>query len=463
MVPIATFAKQPPSGERRLSAGASHSLQPNNQIGTSIPITTDCSSSPNLQTVLALSPGDQVVGTASLTSSDSNEASENENLHLQEQNSQFTKPITTVTITNSSQTFSFTAGTANDTLTACVDGIDSDDTASITITSITPPLFIFIQGIDTTLSGTGIPTNQFSFGQPGGIYPSLKSTYTDANFIMYSYNGDTGNGTPKSYACQDTFTSHIATYDDRLNTQIMDYLNSNPGNPNIYLVSHSMGGVVAFGYLAYLLTHGGLNGSIPNHPDAHLKGVITLDSPLGGIFNGGYFDQAKSHYQAVCPALVVKDKKGKVVKQLPVFSLEDLAAIFKTAPNTTPQGGIASIQDVLFPIFGGGAGITNQKLAESAHQSGVSDLTVENTKDFLFDPGPCTFGVVGNFITTQRIADEGSNSGIYGRTFKDGTDCGNNPYNAGNNHFKVLTNSVVEQGIMQFLPLGGTPSALTAA
>lgn len=132
MVPLASFAKQSPPGERPRSISASLAAQ-SAAPGKPISITTDCSST-TLQTIATFSKGDQVQGTAMLTSGDPNEASENENLHLQEQNSQFTKPITTVTINNSPQNFFFVAGTFHDTLTACVDGLDDDDIPTVIVT-----------------------------------------------------------------------------------------------------------------------------------------------------------------------------------------------------------------------------------------------------------------------------------------------------------------------------------------
>src|SRR5207248_1938008 len=144
--------------------------------------------------------------------------------------------------------------------------------------------------------------------------------------------------------------------------------------------------VVAFSYLAYLKSQGALNGSIPNHPDAKLKGVITLDSPIGGVTNNqNYLGWIVAFYANMgCPAI----KKLTVLE-----SVAELMAVFQTASYSHPQGGKASLKGIVF----GGKAFTNQQIADAASQNNIPVLTIGNMHDILWDPSVCPVGG-GDFL-----------------------------------------------------------------
>lgn len=324
--------------------------------------------------------------------------------------------------------------------------------------NITPrgKLFLFIQGINSTLSSSDaknniIPTNQFSFGQSNGIYQTLLAAYPSAQFRMFSYNGADSNGTPTGYQCQNTFTQHLSVYVSRLLSQITNYLNKNP-NTDVYLIGHSMGGTVALGLLTYFKING-----FPTINGGKIAGVVSLDSPLGGTPNdlllSYYF--TKKHFQGACPALLPKNKPA-----LPVNSLNDLFNIFHSTP-TTPHGSMESIGLVLY-----GSDFSNQEVVATAASNNAPVLTVGNLLDFTYDPAACpTPPGITDFGSTQWVADQGTSSGIYGRVFPDTSGletCTNLKQQIAVNHFDVLTNAIVQEGLQEFFN-GQTPSALTVA
>lgn len=307
-------------------------------------------------------------------------------------------------------------------------------------------LFVFLQGIDTTLSRANILGNEtpdFS-----AIYSSIQTQFPHANFLPYSYDGVDSNGQLQPYGCESTFTQSLKKDVFNLDDEITAYL-SNHSNTDVYLVGHSLGGVVAFGYLAYLnrlpvkfsLPYGG-----------KLAGVINLDSPIGGItgdttYLGLVVDRARSNCN---PGLSS------------VQSVKQLVALFQTAHSSHPLGGSASLEEVLF----GGKGLSNEQLANEAAHNGIPVLTVGNLRDFLWDTQPCSFPLPNvDFRDTQWLQDEAPSTAVYGRDFKGGDEqcTANTILFHGLNHFEVLTNSQVIQGIAQFLPNGGVPNKLDKA
>jgi pimeloyl-ACP methyl ester carboxylesterase len=311
-------------------------------------------------------------------------------------------------------------------------------------------LFLFVQGVDTSLSATdaqqGIISAQDTFGILNGPYPFLKATYPTASFLMYSYNGDDGKGKPTAYDCQDTVADKaigyapsnvLKTYALRLNTQLQHYLAGKPAT-DVYLIAHSQGGAVAFSYLAYLKSVHALGTSIPGTA-SRIKGVITLDSPIGGL--GGGLSYAKqilavfAHEGFPCPLL---EKQ-----HITLSSLKQGTAIYQdTRP---PLGGRDSVMDVVF-----GQHITNQSLAEEAATHGMQILTVGDERDFLFGPQACNVPVK-DFLSSQWIADEGTTSGAYGRAFAGGQKTCTDLFQLGMNHSVVLTDEDVHEAIEQLV------------
>ena len=445
IVPLATFAKGTPPGEQKRH---DHPKVTHTAQDTSVTITTDCSSVP-LQLLTTLQVGDTLTGNATLTSSDPNEESEGETLVIQEQNSSFTRTLLTLDVATGSATIpTLTATVANDSINACINGIDSDETGTVSFTVMSASrakLFILLQGINSSLTQQQLTNHALpgfdytaTSNHPEGIAPYLKSNLTgnnfaNANYMMYSYTGEDTSGNLQPYGCADTFVNSINNDVSTLNSEITSYAQGHP-NTDIYLIGHSLGGVIAFGELAYLDSLGW-----PAFPNGNqLKGVITLDSPLGGIRDGNYFDAAVLFYENT-PIVGCGEPSNQ--------ALFDLVSIHKTDKTFLPQGGSASIEQAIF----GSNFVSNQQVAQNAANNGISVLTVGNHIDFTFDPQNCPGKLDYEFLSTQYARDEGPGSHVYGREIEAGNAvCFNSGFNI-LNHLEVLTNSTVEQGIVDFL------------
>jgi pimeloyl-ACP methyl ester carboxylesterase len=227
-------------------------------------------------------------------------------------------------------------------------------------------LFEFLQGFDTSLDSNGdIPTD--SFGAKNGIYPFLKKNFPGADFLMFSYNPIGSSGYP-AYSCADTFSQPIDTSVGYLRKQIVAYLNTH-SDTDVYLVGHSFGGALSLGLLedmyrnGYITTNGG-----------QIKGVVTLDSPLGGIPagpNNQYLNALQLAYTTSC-------------KTLSDFTpLLDLTQVFTSGNKPFGARDLidpGSSQDIL----------TNQAYANlSAHIHKIPILTIGNMLDFIYNFSAC--------------------------------------------------------------------------
>jgi hypothetical protein len=312
-------------------------------------------------------------------------------------------------------------------------------------------LFVLIQGINTSLQNNNPPTD--SFGARNGIAPYLSSMYPGAQFLMYSYNGDTGNGYPAPYQCQDTVVNDVKADALKLGRQLGNYLKDKT-NMDVYLVAHSFGGLVAYGYLSYLHVQHIVNGNIPGTTGDRLAGIVALDTPLGGIPNELYLAKlfTTSAYIKQCRALLGR----------PTPSIDELFALYKTS-NLLPHGGYNSIAAVLFNTT-----ITNDAIAAEATTQGIHILSIGNTRDYLFNPVACKVllgrALVGteNYLSTQWLSDKGNSSGVYGRYFTDGAPTCGSFLDIGTNHGLVFIERSVQTALGQLInnePLTALPIA----
>jgi pimeloyl-ACP methyl ester carboxylesterase len=265
---------------------------------------------------------------------------------------------------------------------------------------------------------------------------------------MYSYAGSTSSGKPLGYKCSQTLTQSLGKDANNLDQQIVAGLKSNP-NTDIYLIGHSLGGLVAFDFLSEFFVPG--SGRIfPS--TAHLKGVITLDTPLGGVSPDAEYTTVARLAKAGCST------NFRV--------LDDMQTIFKSASRTpelplgvgASQGARATVT-ALEDDFR----MSNEMLAERARMLGVSILSVGNENDFLFNPSACHLSLpLPNFIDTQVLEDQGDNSQLYGRYFTATTPktCKDVCHDISDSHFAVLTDKTVQMALSHFLPNGATPSPL---
>lgn len=311
-------------------------------------------------------------------------------------------------------------------------------------------LFLFIQGVDTSLPASDARNGTISaletFGVSHGLYPFLKATYPQASFLMFSYNGDNGKGIPVAYDCQDTVadkavgyipSNTLNTYAIRLHTQLQHYLAGKPAT-DVYLVSHSLGGVIPFGYLAYLKSLNALDASIAG-TSSRVKGVITLDATVGGTAGGLAYTAAAfiTFAQAGYPCTFLQ--KHHIFPS----TAQLVSDIFQQ--DRSPIGGTNSVMRVVF-----GRSITNQHLAEEAARDGIQVLTVGNVRDFLFEPAVC-HSPYENYLSSQWLADRGNTSGVYGRTFASGDATCSSLSHLDQNHGLSVTDGHVHQAIEQLV------------
>lgn len=344
-------------------------------------------------------------------------------------------------------------------------------------TSTPQKLVVLVQGINTHLKNKQVAANidDTFYGGPGlplAVFLRLIAL-NNAQFLEYSYAGSDGNGNPTPYTCADTFTHPLDADVMHLGQQIFAALTHNPklkGKPtDVYIISHSMGGTVALGYVAALYELSSV--SVPTLPTGdHLKAVVTLDSPVGGITdNPSYFDLAAVAFQ-LC---------GVNVHTLPGgLSLRNLVSLFQTTSNPTsppPDDGIPDSQgshaSILEGILGGKA-LTNQGMAErAAGLHGTNILTIGNTLDFLWNPSLCAGRLISfpniDFHDTQWLEDDTGHFNVYSREISAGATPGIFSCSIaglkinGANHSEVLHNTNVDLGLLQFLPAGAEPTVLS--
>lgn len=320
------------------------------------------------------------------------------------------------------------------------------------ISSNRPQVFILLPGINTELTREQIKNGT----TPGfeSVQTAITQMVPNAQFVTYSYTGFAGGGKntkPQPYTCLNTHTNPIGVDIQVLDKQIQAILSKQP-DAQVYLIGHSLGGVIAYGYMAALQAEGIVTPLANNT----LSGVVTLDSPLGGVSSDpAYRDYETTFFETTCQGY-------SIAQDLAVRNLE---AMFNSVPSAaTPYGGQASVLSIPFnkkavlpnPLP------NNQTLAANAHAQNTTVLTVGNTLDRLWLPDTCDIPVT-QFRHTQWLVDQGDDTGIYGRAITSSalTCQFDMLFNQGN-HNDALTNPSVLQGIQQFVT-GQSPSALSAA
>jgi pimeloyl-ACP methyl ester carboxylesterase len=301
-------------------------------------------------------------------------------------------------------------------------------------------LFVFIQGFDTSLQNNDPPAD--TFGKANGIASYLSATYPGSAFLMYSYNGDTSDGDPLPYECQDTFTNGTTRDVLQLGKQLQDYLKEKQ-DTDVYLIAHSFGGLVAYGYLSYLMIQHIENGSIPGTIGDKVAGVVTLDSPLGGVPDVLHLSRKLLPYvyTSWCPRLIGRSTPA----------IDDLFKIY-AEDTVSPYGGRNSIARVIFDT-----NRTNQDIAATASAQAIHTLTIGNTDDYIYDPAACklllgiSIPLKDEYLSTQWVSDQGDSSGIYGRSFQDGQATCNNLTDLGINHGLVFSEQGIQTALGQFV------------
>jgi hypothetical protein len=303
-----------------------------------------------------------------------------------------------------------------------------------------PPhkLFVLAYGLLSTSTST-------NFRQ---IVNALKKVYPDADFLNYSYRGIDKRGNPLPYTCEETFTHPISELVTRLKMQIITYLELHP-NTQVYVIGHSMGGVIAYGLLADMMTNGYLNFN-----GGQVLGIATMNSPLGGIpgFHGIYYALVSHTYQTQCNVLASK--------HLVLKSLADLVHLFPDGNTSVPFGG----KDSLMRVVTGGDS-TNQRVAQAAVRHYIDVLTIGNVRDYTFNFNMCPgYGSTpdSRFLSTQWVTDQGNDSRLYARVIKEGKPNCPDIGQVGINHAAVFLSPAVQAALIEWSQ-GKTPASLPIA
>jgi hypothetical protein len=324
--------------------------------------------------------------------------------------------------------------------TACADGFKAPSAPLPPLPDSQNDLFVIAGGINTSLpndaqdalggNGYGYNASIEGYGTVGGNL--VWQGYRDSHIIVYSYTGDTGDGAPGAYGCQDTW--HNALQDDakKLGQQIVDAVAGDP-NIRVHLIVHSLAGAVVHEYVAAMLY--GLY-SVPTIPWSQLKDITILDSPFGGMTNNSaYLGWLVTVEHFICSGYSPANSYAQLEQQMQ--SATDQKHLGATAKHFTLD-------------LGGSSSIPNQQIADDAHAKGVTFNVIGNLRDYLVQPQGCGGGP--NFLSTMFDIDRGDGSAEFSRVFSSGqTSCSSSALNNGLNHGDVLHNSNVNKWVAQII------------
>ena len=330
---------------------------------------------------------------------------------------------------------------------------DRTDGAMEPCPPVRPRAVILLQGVNSGLDTTAVPTGlEFTFHGPGSLVAYLQSNGWDTvPFLEYSYQGGAMQGDrwePRPYSCEDTFTQSIRQAVDRLADQVDAYLAAHPAT-DLYLVGHSQGGLIAFAYLASLVTQ---DRTLANQ--GRVAGVVTLDAPLGGLplDQSTYRRVFEEGMTARCSAM-----EGK-----PFQNLGELSAIWNHRA-TDADTFAGSSQSIAAGVFGSSPGdgppVTNQDVArDGVARSGTRVLTAGNAHDLLY----ANCQPAWHFGSTQWLADGGAGSGIFARAAASGAACSLLPGSIHASHAYLLADPNSHLTVRNFLE-GHDPAPLGRA
>jgi pimeloyl-ACP methyl ester carboxylesterase len=324
-------------------------------------------------------------------------------------------------------------------------------------------LFVFVSGFTSSLSQLDVTSNNGygsdpDFFRKDHIQPFLLNKFPGSYFLVYSYHGFSTDGKPLPYTCALSTDSDIGDLAVGLRNQITQFLRSHP-NTDVYVIGHSLGGVIAFSFLAQMIEgNNNLLNSLPN--GGVVKGIFTLDSPIGGVTQDLFYTQVAARSAVLISAILIKPNCISAnLLTLPVVG--ELNDLFKSATAPEFKGATASVDATITQLNQK----KNQDVARDAMQNGVKVATFGNSSDVLWQPGLC-YNPMSNFLNTQWLNEvqSGTNQqggAVYARTFSEGTLSCNTLLNANNpgNHFSVLTNQSVQTAIWQVIT-GSAPDAL---
>lgn len=321
-------------------------------------------------------------------------------------------------------------------------GCSVSNPSSVPTTSARHKLVVYVVGLgehlntheNTRNSGYGYTG---TFYDPGHIQPFLQRTveFKDAASLVFSYDGFTADGKPNTFTCAQTYNNSIADDADKLKKQISAYITVHR-NTDVYIVSHSLGSVVAFSFLTSLMERTQTN-TLGNN--SYVKGISLNDGPIGGIPNNDNYLNT-----------IVLNSFGCGTSSVDYTSIGQLEALFTTTSDEGNRGATASVYNALL----NGGYVANQEIAVKAMNIGVAIVSIGNLDDLLWRPDVCIN--TPSFPSTQFLSEVGpqpNGGAIYSRAFEQGTlsplDCGMQLAVTKAHHMDVLTRPDVQQAIYE--------------
>lgn len=325
---------------------------------------------------------------------------------------------------------------------------------ALAVDAAAPSYVVLLDGLCSELPA-GAPYTA-TFDGSDGLAARLAAGATNGGAVVgYSYTGGlvdpTGHWVPGAYACADSRDQSLSADVDALDRQIAAILAAHPG-ARFHLVGFSLGGAVAFGYLARLASEGW-----PLPGSASLRSVTTLDAPLGGA----------PFVELLCG--FAPDVCGGRSDPAPHSALRDLSLTW-TSASGIPAGGTRELASRVgdpaiaasgTAFVGPSAPLTNQAVAAAAAARGISILTVGNVRDWLYAPAGPNAGPLA-FLDTQWVTTDPRGAGVHARAISAGpgacpAESGDLAASFGCNHALVVRDAGVATAINALIA-GGTPA-----
>jgi len=305
-------------------------------------------------------------------------------------------------------------------LTGCGGSVSSNPSSGSTSSSHRHKLVVFVSGLNSGYKGHhigGIDTNPNNGYGLDAAWQSLETffqaqvdssgvaPFKDAQFIQFSYEGSDSTGKPQPYPCSDTYNHAIYTDVSYLSYQIDNYLRGHP-DTDVYLVSHSLGGVITLSYVAHKVE---ISNSLSLANGGQLKGVAIEDSPFGGVTRA-------NGYQKLMIVNTDLSCGSSPQHEINFTTISQMQTLFGTALDPNNQGQSASVLSTIIQ----GKNISNQQVAERAGKMGLRIVVVGNTNDLLWRPVVCGVGL--DFISTEFLKElgeinNGNQGALYSRAF----------------------------------------------
>jgi hypothetical protein len=254
-------------------------------------------------------------------------------------------------------------------LTAMLPSVTSVPTevSASSSSTLTHRVVVFLQGINSTLTSTPTGSVEGTDGESpcpnhhpfSCIKKELSDNYgfTNADFLDFSYNGGTidasNNWVPNDYRCNVPSHKSLETSAQTLGQMLLDYSTHHPGT-RFVLIGHSLGGDVAFRYLADQV-------SLASPVPVPIDSVITLDSQLSGIPLNAFNTNIIPNCSTPDPQYASSPASGPAIDDLNVLYVESLLPFNQVAAN-------------------------NRQIVTDAHGYSIKVYTLGNALDSLLLP-----------------------------------------------------------------------------